>query len=213
MKCHWSLLQLPCWYQRPPVSKYVSEHPGGDCIGFYKVPPRLEHNGALAALLWGPWYFSNNLPSMCLSLLDQVVWRRWSGKEGRQNPASLHVRSPHIQRDCWLCVSMFMCVCVCVSQRQKWQQYSYANMNYGLTYTDTDTHTKHLIAKKKSLSQAPLCLMCSTLILPFGDICCCVNYTPPGALINTHTNMCTHQHKHKHTMYTTQVGQVEAQIK
>lgn len=101
------------------------------------------------------------------------------------------------------------CLCVCaracahVSERQKWQQYSYANMSYGLTYTDT--HTKHLIAKKKSLSRAPLCLMCSTLILPFGDICCCVNYTPPGALINTHTNMCTHQHtnKHKHTMYTT----------
>ena len=35
--------------------------------------------------------------------------------------------------------------------------------------------------------------MCSTLILPFGDICCWVNYTPPGALINTHTNMCMHQ--------------------
>lgn len=43
---------------------------------------------------------------------------------------------------------VFMYVLVCERERQKWQQYSYANMSYGLTYTDT----KHLIAKKKSLS-------------------------------------------------------------
>lgn len=106
------------------MSKYVSEHPGDDCIGFYKVAPeRSQHNAALAALLRGPWYFSNNLPSMCLSLLDQVVWRRQSGREGRQNPASLHVWSPQIQRDCWLCVSvylpMYACVSVCVCERER----------------------------------------------------------------------------------------------
>lgn len=113
IKCHWSLWSRSCWYQRPPVSKYVSEHPGDDCIGFYKVPPHSEYNAALAALLQGPWYLSNNLPSMCLSLLDQAVWRRQSGKEGRQNPASLHVWSPQIRRDCRLCVSVCWCVCVC----------------------------------------------------------------------------------------------------
>lgn len=201
IKYHWSLLYHTRWYQRPPVSMYVSEHPVDDCIGFYKVPPRSEHNAALAALLRGPWYFSNNLPSMCLSLLDQAVWRRQLGKEDRQNPSSLHVWSSQIRRDCWLSVSV--CLCVCSSERQKWQLYSYANMSYGLTHTRT--HTKHLIAKKKSLSRAPLCLICSPLILPFGDNRCCVNYTAPGALINTHTNMCTHQHIHKHkqTMYTT----------
>lgn len=59
-------------------------------------------------------------------------------------------------------------------------------------WSDLHRHThKTFNCQKKSLSRAPLCLMCSTLILPFGDICCCVNYTPPGALINTHTNMCT----------------------
>lgn len=115
IKCHWNLSCHLHWYQRPPVSKYVSEHPGEDCIGFYKVRPRSEHNAALAALLQGPWYFSNNLPSMCLSMLDQVVWRRQSGKEGRQNPASLHVWSPQIRRDCCLCVSV--CVCVCSRDR------------------------------------------------------------------------------------------------
>jgi len=89
---------------------------------------------------------------MCLSLLDQVVWRR-PGEDGRQNPASLYVRSLQILRDCWLCLGVCVCVCVfvcvCVSQRQKWQQYSYANMNYGCTCRDTHTHTKHLIAQKK----------------------------------------------------------------
>lgn len=122
-------------------------------------------------------------------------------KEGRQNPACLQVKSPQIQRDSWLCASV--CSCVYLSERQRRLQYSNTNTSYGLTYTDTHRHThahtytKHLIAKvkskKKSISRAPLCLMCSTLILPFGDICCCVNYTPPGALINTHTNTYTHQ--------------------
>lgn len=133
-----------------------------------------------------------------------LCWTRLCGGGGRERKAD------RILPDCmwearksrgtlgfvWLCVCVSsLCVCMwvraCMSERQEWQQYSYANMSYGLTYTDT--HTKHLIAKKKkkSLSRAPLCLMCSTLILPFGDICCCVNYTPPGALINTHTNTCT----------------------
>lgn len=137
---------------------------------------------------------------MCLSLLDQAVWRRQSEREGRQNPASLHVWSPQIWRDCWLCGNVCFYrayVYVCVFGRQKWQQYSYANMSYGLIYTDT--YTKDLI-DKKSLSWAALCLMCSMLILPFGDICCCVNYTLAGVLINTHADACTHQHAHKHKL-------------
>lgn len=155
MKCHLSLLWLSCWYQRPPVSKYVSENPGGDCIGFYKVPPSLEHNGALAALLQGPWYFSNNLPSMCLSVLDQVVWRRRAGKEGRQNPARLHVRSPQIQRDCWLCVFVCVCVCVCVCACMCFWETEVAAIQlcqhelWSDLHRHRDTHTKHLIAKKK----------------------------------------------------------------
>lgn len=115
------------------------------------------------------------------------------GEKGcRQNPASLRKKSPQIQRDSWLCVRA--CSCVYLSERRRWQQYSYANTSYGLTYTDAHTHkTFNFQKKKESISRAPLCLMCSTLILPFGDICYCVNYTPPGALINTHTNMYTHQ--------------------
>lgn len=99
-----------------------------------------------------------------------------------------------------LALSSHLCVCVCELEGQKWQQYSYVNMSYGLTYTQKHTHmhTTHLIAsrkkKKRSVSRAPLCLMCSTLILPFGDICCCVNYTPPGVLINTHAMTCTSLH-------------------
>lgn len=131
-----------------------------------------------------------------------LCWTRLCGGGGRERKADRILPAcmwgAHKSRG----TAGFVWACVCASERQKWQRYSYANMSYGLTYTDT--HTKHLIAKKKkSISRAPLCLMCSTLILPFGDICCCVNYTPPGALINTHTNTCTRQHTHKQTMYTT----------
>lgn len=140
----------------------------------------------------GPWYFSNNLPSMCLSLLDQVVWRRRSGK-GRQTescqPACEEPANP--EGLLALCDCVLTCMCVCLRDRNGSNT---ANMSYGLTHirTHTDTHKTFNCQKKKSLSRAPLCLMCSTLILPFRDVCCCVNYTPPGALINTHTNMHTH---------------------
>lgn len=182
------------------MSKYVSEHPGGDCIGFYKVPPRWEHNGALAALLWGPWYFSNNLPSMCLSLLDQVVWRRRSEEEGKKESCQAACEEP-ANPEGLLALSgrVFLCVCMKtqVAAEQLYKHELWSDLH-------RHTHKTFNCQKKKSLSRAPLCLMCSTLILPFGDICCCVNYTPPGALINTHTNMRIHQHthKHKHTMYT-----------
>lgn len=136
MKCHLSLLEFRIWYHCPPVSKHASRNPEGGCVGFYKAAPCLEQNSALAARLWGPWYFSNNLPSMCLSVLDHVVWRE--GK-GRHIPASLHVRSLQIHRDGWLCPHI--CVCVCELEGQKWQQYSYVNMSYGLTYTQKHTHT------------------------------------------------------------------------
>lgn len=181
------------------MSKYVSEHPGGECIGFYKVPPRSKHNCALAALLWGPGTSLIIYPA-CVYL----CWTRLCGgggreKEGRQNPASLHVRSPQLQRDCWLCVTVCSRVRVYV-----WETEMAAIQPTWVMvwHTQTHTHKTFNCQKKKSLSRAPLCLMCSTLILPFRDICCCVNYTPPGALINTHTNMHTHQHTHKHTMYT-----------
>lgn len=197
MKCHLSLLEFRIWYHCPPVSKHASRNPEGGCVGFYKAAPCLEQNSALAARLWGPWYFSNNLPSMCLSVLDHVVWRE--GK-GRHIPASLHVRSLQIHRDGWLCPHI--CVCVCVN----WRDRSGSNtvmstwVMVWLTHRNTHTHAHNTFncqqkkKKKRSVSRAPLCLMCSTLILPFGDICCCVNYTPPGVLINTHAMTCTSLH-------------------
>lgn len=49
-----------------------------------------EHNASLAARLRGPWYFTNNLPSMCLSLLDQAERRRQSeGKADTILPARM----------------------------------------------------------------------------------------------------------------------------
>lgn len=101
-----------------------------------------------------------------------------------------------------LCECVFVSVCVRVSVRESERHGSGSNtvMPTWVMVGLTQTHThKTFNCQKKSLSRALLCLMYSTLILPFGDICCCVNYTPPGALINTHANACTH----RHVMYTT----------
>lgn len=95
----------------------------------------------------GPWYFSNNLPSMCLSLLDQVVWRRRSGK-GRQTescqPACEEPANP--EGLLALCDCVLTCMCVCLRDRNGSNT---ANMSYGLTHTDT--HKTFNCQKKKSL--------------------------------------------------------------
>lgn len=96
-----------------------------------------EHNAAPAAPLQGPWYFTNNLPSMCLSLLDQAERKRQSGRESRYNSASTRAWSPQIQRDCRHCGDVHSCVWTRTSGRQRWQQCSDANRGYGLTYTQT----------------------------------------------------------------------------
>lgn len=88
-KCHLNLSEQWRRYQRPPVSQYVSQHPGDGRVthstGHGGVS---EHNAAPAALLRGPWYPTNNLPSMCLSLLDQAEPRSsWEGGAGAILPA------------------------------------------------------------------------------------------------------------------------------
>lgn len=71
------------------MSKYVTENKGGRVGEFYKVPSRSKHGGAPAALLWNPWFFSNNLPSMCLSLLES------NGKQTKScQPASEEPTNP-----------------------------------------------------------------------------------------------------------------------
>lgn len=165
----------------PPVSKYVLEHPGVTASD----STRYQREGAQwhkAALLW-----ALGTPLIIYPACVYLCWSRLCGgggweKGSRQNPARRSVRSSQIQRD-WLRLHV-VCVYVCVSETRVAAVHS-CQHELG---SDLDTHTKHLIAKK-GLSRAPLCLMCSTLILPFGDICCCVNYTPPGALIITHTNI------------------------
>lgn len=107
-KCHLNLLLHSLWYQCPPVSQYVFEHPGDGCVTFYKTWS--EHNGALAARLRGPWYSTNNLPSMCLSLLDQAERRRQSGR-GKQaqscQPACVQPKTPEGPPALWRRVFLF----------------------------------------------------------------------------------------------------------
>lgn len=95
---------------------------------------------------------------MCLSLLDQVVWRRRSGK-GRQTescqPACEEPANP--EGLLALCDCVLTCMCVCLRDRNGSNT---ANMSYGLTHTHarTQTHTKHLIAKKKKVSPELHCV-------------------------------------------------------
>lgn len=93
---------------------------------------------------------------MCLSLLDQVVWRRRSGK-GRQTescqPACEEPANP--EGLLALCDCVLTCMCVCLRDRNGSNT---ANMSYGLTHTRTQTHTKHLIAKKKKVSPELHCV-------------------------------------------------------
>lgn len=96
-----------------------------------------EHNASPAARLRGPWYFTNNLPSMCLSLLDQAERKRQSGRKSRYNSASPREWSLQIQRDCRHCGDVRSRVWTRTSGRQRWQQCSDANRGYGLTYTQT----------------------------------------------------------------------------
>lgn len=70
------------------------EHPGMAASHSTRRGRVSEHNGAPAAQMQGPWYSANNLPSMCLSLLDQAERRRQPGTESRHNTASQRARSP-----------------------------------------------------------------------------------------------------------------------
>lgn len=115
------------------VSVCIWAPQGWGGVTFYQAKPRFTP----AARLQGPWYFANNLPSMCLSLLDQAEWKRQSGKESRYNSASPHVWSPQIQMDCRHCGDVHSCVRTCLSGTQRWQQRTDANRGYGLTYTQT----------------------------------------------------------------------------
>lgn len=86
---------------------------GGGCIGLYEAELRWEHNGVLDAPLWGLQYFSNNLPSMCLSLLDQSVRARLSGKGRQAESCQLACEAPaHLEGLLALCECVFMCVCL-----------------------------------------------------------------------------------------------------
>lgn len=96
-----------------------------------------EHNATPAARLQGPWYFTNNPPSMCLSLLDQAERERQSGRKRRYNSASPRAWSPQIQRDCRHCGDVHSRVRTRTFGRQRWQQCRDANRGYGLTYTQT----------------------------------------------------------------------------
>lgn len=96
-----------------------------------------EHKATPAAWLRGPWYFTNNLPSMCLSVLDQAKRRRQPGRESRHNSANPRAWSLQIQGDYWHCGDVRSCVQTRTSRRQRWQQCSGANRGYALTYTQT----------------------------------------------------------------------------
>lgn len=95
-------------------------------------------------------------------------------------------------------VLTFVCVCVWIGGTEVAAIQLCQHELWSDLHTETHTHAHNTFncqqKKKRSVSRAPLCLMCSTLILPFGDICCCVNYTPPGVLINTHAMTCTSLH-------------------
>lgn len=146
-----------------------------------------------------------------------LCWTRLCGGGGRERKADRILpacmwgarKSRGTAGFVWACVHVYVRVCVCVWETEvaaiQLCQHELWSDLHRHTHKTFNCQRRRKKKKKKSLSRAPLCLMCSTLILPFGDICCCVNYTPPGALINTHTNTCTHQHirKHKQTMYTT----------
>lgn len=160
-------------------------------LGVTSLPPTMYNrirskmvHWLLGCELWGSWYFSNNLPSMCLSLLDQGCVAEAARKESRQIPASKQVRSPQIQKS----RGSVDIVCECERGREV-KDVGIAVTPTWLMSSCTYTCTKHLIAplqKRKKASEAQFCLIHLALISPFGDNCLCVNYIPPGALINTH---------------------------
>lgn len=109
--------------------------PGDGRVTFYKT--RSELNGALAARLRGPWYSTNNLPSMCLSLLDQAERRRQSGRE-TDTILPARVRGAQKSRGtAGIVETACSCLRTRTSGRQRRQRCSDANRGYGLTCTQT----------------------------------------------------------------------------
>lgn len=82
-KCHLNLLLHSLWYQCPPVSQYVFEHPGDGCVTFYKTWPRFRRTMALRLL-------SCRAPGTQLIIYLACVylcWTRLSGGGSRERKA------------------------------------------------------------------------------------------------------------------------------
>lgn len=82
-ECHLNLLLHSLWYQCPPVSQYVFEHPGDGCVTFYKTWPRFRRTMALRLL-------SCRAPGTQLIIYLACVylcWTRLSGGGSRERKA------------------------------------------------------------------------------------------------------------------------------
>lgn len=97
------------------MSKYVSEHPGEDCIGFYKARLHLEHNAALAVLLQALGTSLIIYPA-CVYL----CWTRLCGGGSRKGKADRILpacmcgarKSGGTAGFVETCISMSVCICV-----------------------------------------------------------------------------------------------------
>ena len=144
MKCHWSPCLLSCWYQRPPVSKYVSEHPGGlpasDSTRYHHVWSTMVH----WLLCCGALGTSLIIYPACVYL----CWTRLCGGGGRERKADRILpacmwgarKSRGAAGFVWACVHVFVCVCVCLRDRSS----SNTVMPTWVMVWLTETHTQNI---------------------------------------------------------------------